>query len=588
MSDLGSVIRDIRPCESCEPYIFISYSSADRELVWRDVLEFQRRGYNVWLDEKNLDKTKDSWKEDALAAIEDMDCELLVFYVSASSLSSDACYQELSKTTADSTKALHFGPVKFIAIDAEEVGNITQFHQQVFEKIRNSELDKGERRKQALALNGFMKNFFNSNNEKVRIHPKNEVNRKMDYYEEILAAFPDTTRIYPVMLNEEGDMSGEDKGKEIKRSEAVEISEAPKAVEISEAPKETGDPGAMEETKMIGEPKAAETEEKAKAAETAESVETLQKSEAAEAPEKTDTAEESTAQETPEEAKNPEQSGEENIHTVSAQEYFTCYEEPPKGWAEGRRIFTKKHIKEAQQGSGIYRVVPGYTGIDIQLFGSVLGGREDMVRLTLPDTIREFNSGEFKNCVNLREVRIPKYLTEIRNEAFKGCSSLKYVEIPGNVQSIGPWAFQGCSSLEKLKLPMGLKKIEMGAFDKCYSLKELHLPDTLTELSMQCFRGCSSLSEVVIPKGLRELPSDAFSECASLKKVVLLEGVEEIGAAFQKCGSELELWIPDSVKRISGIAFLKTAPVIHCRKNSYAHSFAQKERISYVLCDENG
>ena len=50
---------------------------------------------------KNLDKTNTSWKEDSLTAIEDMERALLVFYVSASSLSSNACYQELSKTIAE-------------------------------------------------------------------------------------------------------------------------------------------------------------------------------------------------------------------------------------------------------------------------------------------------------------------------------------------------------------------------------------------------------------------------------------------------------------------------------------------------------
>ena len=45
-------------------------------------VHIQQLGYNVWLDEKNRDKTKASWTEDALAAISDLDCLLVVFYVS--------------------------------------------------------------------------------------------------------------------------------------------------------------------------------------------------------------------------------------------------------------------------------------------------------------------------------------------------------------------------------------------------------------------------------------------------------------------------------------------------------------------------
>lgn len=190
--ELAEVLRLISPCDTQKPYIFISYSSHDKQLVWPDVLEYQRMGYNVWLDEKNLDKTKASWKEDALTAIEDMYCMLLVFYVSKSSLLSDACYRELSKTTDEFTTALHYGPVKFIAIDVDEIGDIMDFtrelHQSVFQ---DATLPKETKTKMLITLHQFMKDFFGSNNEKVRIHPKNEANRKMNYYEEIAASFPD-------------------------------------------------------------------------------------------------------------------------------------------------------------------------------------------------------------------------------------------------------------------------------------------------------------------------------------------------------------------------------------------------------------
>ena len=196
MESLAEVLRQIRPCDTSRRYVFISYSSEDADLVWRDVLEFQRQGYNVWLDEKNLDKTKSSWKADALNAIEDMECELVVFYVSSSSLRSKACYEELRRTVAQRTVFLHDGPVKFIAVDAEEVGDITGFRKRVYDSIRNSNLTKEERADQAVILGSFMEEFFNSNNEKVRIRPKNERNRGLDYYEDILAAFPPSTRIF--------------------------------------------------------------------------------------------------------------------------------------------------------------------------------------------------------------------------------------------------------------------------------------------------------------------------------------------------------------------------------------------------------
>ena len=140
--ELTEVLREIRPCNTENPYIFISYSSEDKDLVWRDVLEFQRRGYNIWIDEKNLDKTQDSWRYNALPAIEDMDCELVVFYVSRHSLISEGCYLELGKTIEAQTQAIHFGPVKFIAVDVEEIGNIMEFSKTVYNDLRSGDLPK--------------------------------------------------------------------------------------------------------------------------------------------------------------------------------------------------------------------------------------------------------------------------------------------------------------------------------------------------------------------------------------------------------------------------------------------------------------
>ncbi len=112
--DLNVLLQKIRPCITKSPYIFISYSSADRERVWTDVLEFQNRGYNVWLDEKNVDKSKPSWKDDAINAVVGLNCRLVVFYVSKKSLSSVPCYNEMCATSSEEARHIHNGELKFI------------------------------------------------------------------------------------------------------------------------------------------------------------------------------------------------------------------------------------------------------------------------------------------------------------------------------------------------------------------------------------------------------------------------------------------------------------------------------------------
>lgn len=194
----ADILSQIKPCDMDNPYIFVSYSAMDHQQVWADVLAFQQLGYNVWLDERNLDKTKDSWTEDALSAISDLDCLLVLFYVSSSSLTSEACYRELSQTTETLTVRIHFGPVRFIAVDVENVGDIGVFTQEVYTNLmRRKDISKKEKTAKAIVLSQFCDNFFGSNNERVRVHPKDEPNRKINYYEEIVASFPDATKIYP-------------------------------------------------------------------------------------------------------------------------------------------------------------------------------------------------------------------------------------------------------------------------------------------------------------------------------------------------------------------------------------------------------
>ena len=194
----AEVLAQIRPCDMDNPYIFVSYSARDHQRVWEDVLAFQQLGYNVWLDERNLDKTKDSWTEDALSAISDLDCLLVVFYVSSTSLTSEACFRELNQTTETMTVRIHFGPVRFIAVDVENVGDIGAFTQEVYTNLmRRKDISKKEKTAKAIILSQFCDNFFGSNNERVRVHPKDEPNRKIGYYEEIVASFPDAAKIYP-------------------------------------------------------------------------------------------------------------------------------------------------------------------------------------------------------------------------------------------------------------------------------------------------------------------------------------------------------------------------------------------------------
>lgn len=183
--DLKYLHKKILPCDINSPYIFISYSSEDREIVWNDVVELQNRGYNLWIDEPNLDKTKPSWEEDALRAIESSNCILFAFYVSHHSLSSEACLNEIERTKGEQTIRTHFGEIDFFAIECEQIGHIGDYIQCHKQQIENSQLDQKVKDKMLSILYDFNMRWFTPDNKKVRIHFKSEHGRYSDYYEEI-------------------------------------------------------------------------------------------------------------------------------------------------------------------------------------------------------------------------------------------------------------------------------------------------------------------------------------------------------------------------------------------------------------------
>ena len=163
----------LSPCDMTKPYVFISYSSQDWFRVCTDVHELQKRGYNIWIDEKNLDKTKDSWKKDALGAIRSYCCEFVIFYVSSASLTSEQCLAEMEETSSLETVDFHAGdPLQFICIDVEQIGDIMKARVRIKDQIKNdASLSPDEKGAKSRALSVFLRSIFNSNNERVRIHP---------------------------------------------------------------------------------------------------------------------------------------------------------------------------------------------------------------------------------------------------------------------------------------------------------------------------------------------------------------------------------------------------------------------------------
>lgn len=179
-----------------------------------------------------------------------------------------------------------------------------------------------------------------------------------------------------------------------------------------------------------------------------------------------------------------------------------------------------------------------------------------ITELVIPDSVTEIlcgtnNDGAFEDCVQLKSVIIGDGLGTISSDTFRGCSSLKSVVIGESVGEIGTYAFASCSTLSEITFGENVFRIGANAFNRCEALKEISLPEGLISIGVGAFRYCSSLEEIVTPKSLTTIEYQAFCDCPALKAVTLNEGLTTIGYSAFYESAITEIYIPDSVTRIS-------------------------------------
>lgn len=108
----------------------------------------------------------------------------------------------------------------------------------------------------------------------------------------------------------------------------------------------------------------------------------------------------------------------------------------------------------------------------------------------------------------------------------------------------------------------------------------------------------SNIKKIVVEKGITKIPDEEFSYFENLTEVCLKDGVKSIGKkAFYGCAKLKKVIIPSTVKSIGQSAFdtgyfwvgtgnAVIDAVIYAPKDSYAISYAKKNKIKYVYYTE--
>lgn len=175
-------------------------------------------------------------------------------------------------------------------------------------------------------------------------------------------------------------------------------------------------------------------------------------------------------------------------------------------------------------------------------------------------------SGAFRNCVDLRGIKIGDDVTIIQDNAFYNALynvNLSFytsivekefvgIDIGRGVKSIGKSAFAFCG-LTEIDIPDNVTSLGEAAFYRCLNLVKAKID--VPHISDKAFFGCNRLSDLTISDGVVSIGDEAFGSCEDLTELDLPESVTSIGhIAFQACRKLTSIKFPAFVD-IGGSAF---------------------------------
>ena len=234
------------------------------------------------------------------------------------------------------------------------------------------------------------------------------------------------------------------------------------------------------------------------------------------------------------------------------------------------KVFTKANAKKLKGG---HIVIPdGYTKI---ADGAFLG-REDIVTVTPPETLREIGDSAFENCKSLTGFDFSRTLgmvTVFPPPQPVGAAGIVYTPPPEKLSPgdyrfglklIGRRAFAGCAKLAgKVVIPGGVQKMTIGegAFSGCERITGVTLQKTGTqeiEIGEWAFAGCSVLNSFDIETKSKTRADN--NQLSDARIVPLPEGIT-IGRlslsrrAFGGCVNLTDIQIPETLTDMDINAF---------------------------------
>ncbi|MBO4509909.1 MAG: leucine-rich repeat domain-containing protein [Lachnospiraceae bacterium] len=145
-----------------------------------------------------------------------------------------------------------------------------------------------------------------------------------------------------------------------------------------------------------------------------------------------------------------------------------------------------------------------FDGVTVKKIGEwAICKHENLVSVTIPDTVEELEEGVFYGCTKLKTVKGLKNVKIIGDNVFGKCTNLTTVEGLGSVTTIGEYAFLNCESLTNLDGFKSLSTIKTRAFVGCKNLKSISSIDSVQVIEDDSFSECEKLKSLIIPAATR-------------------------------------------------------------------------------------
>ena len=226
----------------------------------------------------------------------------------------------------------------------------------------------------------------------------------------------------------------------------------------------------------------------------------------------------------------------------------------------GGRIFAEcKNLQTVGPLNGDYNIKLGFT----ETIPTGLFNDSEILKVTLPDTIKTIEDGAFDECESLKDIELSLELREIKSCTFYECRSLENIIIPNKVKKIGSQAFEICSNLKRITIPNTVEEIGDYAFLGCTNLVTVEGGNNLEKIGSRVFDGCLQLRSITLSSSIKKCGGRIFAECKNLQTVGPLNGDYNIKLGFTETiptglfnDSEiLKVTLPDTIKTIEDGAF---------------------------------